>query len=199
MAARTRCPVCGCNNADARRPASWTYEHCGLTGVVLEGKGVVLTDCDDCGEQTTTIEDEVQLADVIGMSLLTGGPGMTGEELRYLRTLYEMTQEEFAAAIGRGRRETIADWEARGTERVFKAPFDELNLRAVLMAMYSSKVIASEYCRLSPRHIKEFETAARTFIGRVGELVTGCGGRGPLILRRSAESGDWSSIVHAAV
>lgn len=191
MAVRKRCPVCGSADVRVESPSRYEYGYCGLSGVVLEGDAVALTECDKCGESTSTIHNEVQLLQVIGLTVVLAGPGLTGEELAYLRSLFEFSQEDLSRAIGRSRRETIADWEAHGTERIFRAPFDELNLRVVLMALFRSKVIESKWCCLSAQHLEQFSKATATIIARVDELLTASPGHGPLNVRRTASTGEW--------
>ena len=74
--------------------ADLLYEHAGLSRVVLVGRGVEVVDCPACGLRVERVADEQQLLQVLGLALLIKDPGMTGEELRYLRTLYGMTQAE---------------------------------------------------------------------------------------------------------
>lgn len=193
--ARTRtCPLCGSPEARFEHPARYEYDHCGLTGVFLEGNAVELTECDKCGEGTSMIYNEVQLMDYLGLVILLSGPGLTGEEIAYLRSLYRMSQEDLATAIGRSRRETIADWEARGTQPVFRAPFDELNLRVVLMSLFQKKVVESKWCCLAPRHLDQFHAARRDFISRVDEMLTPREPHGPRSLRRIKSSGEWAAV-----
>lgn len=190
----TGCPICGSSDVRVECPPRYALDHCGLSGVFLEGNGVVLTDCDACGEQTSTIRNEAQLLQCLGLMIILSGPGLTGEELGYLRSLYEMSQEDLATAIGRSRRETIADWEARGTQPVFRAPFDELNLRVVLMSLFQTKVVESKWCCLAPRHLDQFHAARRDFIARVDQMLTPREPHGPRRLKRVKSSGEWAAV-----
>ncbi len=120
MAPTRRCPNCGSTRVNLEQPSRYEFDWSGLSGVVLAGDGVVLLDCEECRESTTTIRNLPQLLQVIGLALVLGGPGLTGQELAYLRSLFEISQGELARATGRGRRETIADWEARGAAPIFR-------------------------------------------------------------------------------
>lgn len=190
MHPRNRCPACGSKRARFEYPADYHYFHCGLTGVHLFGQGVVLTDCPDCHESTTTILGEMQLLQAIGLALVLGDPGLTGEQLRYVRKILEMTQDELASAIGKGRRETVAEWEAREQAPVFRTPYEELGLRAILMALFEARVIASEYCCLSTKHVAEFRRGAEGFVARAGRIAEERTEARALRIRRRRD-GDW--------
>ena len=192
MDSKQKCRLCGSLDAHVETPPDFTYEHSGLTGVHLFGKGVEIIDCPACHTKSTTVLHEAQLLQVLGMAVVLGGPGLTGEQLKYVRKLFGMTQEELARAVGKNRRETVAEWEAAGRLRLFESPFDELGLRVLLMSLFVSKVIESEYCCLSPRHKGEFAQAAATFVERAGRMVGEPEGRRPLTMRRHARTNDWS-------
>ena len=198
MASRQRCPVCGSPNARTERPPRYEYTYCGLSGVVLEGDAVVLTGCDHCGESTSMIQNEAQLLQVIGLAIVLSGPGLTGEELAYLRSLCGISQEDLARAIGRSRRETIADWEGRGSGRVFQKPFDELNLRVVLLSLFKQRVVDSRWCCLSARHLAQFQEATASFVAHVGDLLATAPVHAPLRLRRTATTGEWRPSIRRA-
>jgi DNA-binding XRE family transcriptional regulator len=192
MASKQKCRLCGSLDAHVETPADFTYHHSGLTGVHLFGKGVEIIDCPVCHSKTTTVLHEAQLLQVLGMAIVLAGPGLTGEQLKYVRKLFGMTQDELARAVGKKRRETVAEWEAAGRLRLFETPFDELGLRVLLMALFVSKVIESEYCCLSPRHKSEFAQAAATFVERARGMVGGREVTKPISIRRHARTDDWS-------
>ena len=108
MAPNRRCPNCGSTRVTLERPSRYAFDWCGLSGVVLVGDGVVVSDCAECRETTTTIRNLPQLLQVIGLALVLGGPGLTGQDLAYLRSLFEISQGELARATGRGSRADAA-------------------------------------------------------------------------------------------
>lgn len=191
MAPTRRCPHCGSTRVNRDQPSRYAFDWSGLSGVVLAGDGVVVLDCEECRETTTTIRNLPQLLQVIGLALVLGGPGLTGQELAYLRSLFEISQGELARATGRGRRETIADWEARGAAPIFRTAFEELSLRVVLMSLFRSRVVASKWCCLSARQIAQFQEATASFVVRVEDALAAPPGHGPLELRRTSSTGEW--------
>ncbi len=150
MATRKRCPVCGSNKVEFFYPAEYEYKECGLSGVILMGRGVRRSNCSDCGQKTTRIIMEQQLLQLIGLALLINAGDMRGEDLRYLRRMFGMTQKELATQIGTGRRETVAEWEAR--ERAFDTKFDEMGRRLVLLHLFRSEVLDSDHNFLDDAH-----------------------------------------------
>jgi DNA-binding transcriptional regulator YiaG len=177
-------------------PRDYPYDHCGLTSVHLVGMGVVITDCADCKQKTTTILQEAQLLQVLGMSIVMGRPGITGEQLRYLRKLFEMTQDELANSLGKGRRETVAEWEAMGKKRLFKTPYEEIGLRVILMSLFMARVLESEFNCLSLQHMAEFANAASTFVERASKLVAEREKNEPIKIRRQSRRADWFTTTH---
>lgn len=192
MASRGKCPVCGSTNVRVEHPKQYLYDHCGLTGVHLIGKGVVVTECASCKETTTTILQEAQLLQVLGMAIVLGGPGITGEQLRYLRKLFEMTQDELSRSIGKGRRETVAEWEAREQKRLFKTPYEELSLRVILMSLFIARVVNSEFCCLSLQHKTEYANAAVRFVERASQMVKDRDKACSIEVRRNNLRTDWA-------
>jgi len=191
---KTRCPACGSTNVRIESPADYHYDHCGLTGVHLLGMGVVLTTCSACKQKTTTILQEAQLLQVLGMAIVIGRPGMTGEQLRYLRRLFEMTQDELARSLGKGRRETVAEWEAMGKKRLFKSPYEEIGLRVILMSLFMARVLESEFNCLSMRHKAEYANAASTFVERASKSVAERDRNKSIEIRRQSRRADWSTM-----
>jgi len=162
---KSRCPVCGSTKVNKSTPDRFKYENCGLSDVVLIGEdAVTITKCPDCEQTTTMIPQEQQLLQVIGLSLLDTQPGMSGEQLRYLRTLFEMSQADFAREMGKGRRETISEWER--LDRIHSDADDELVLRLRLLDLYRRRVIESDHCFLADPHKERFLKMVETFVER---------------------------------
>jgi transcriptional regulator with XRE-family HTH domain len=85
----------------------YRYTECGLDNVVLVG----LAECkDDRGEECVTIPRINKLHEAIAMSILKRHGGMTGAELKFLRTLMGMTQAELGRIVNRDA-QTIGRWE----------------------------------------------------------------------------------------
>lgn len=163
MAVNRRCPVCGSGKIKVESPSEYHYDHCGLSNVTLVGRGAVrIVHCRECGHVTTTVRDEQQLLQSLGLILLQQPPGMTGEELRYLRRLFGMTQAEMADALELPRRATVADWERK--ERIFANSRDEITPRVFLIELFRRKVIESDHCFLLPPHVAQFESFAQSFV-----------------------------------
>lgn len=193
MAPKNRCPACGASQVRVTYPPDCLYEHSGLTGVRLIGKGVAQTACASCGEVTTTVLQEAQLQQVLGMAIVLGGAGITGEQLRYLRRLFDMTQDDLARAIGKGRRETVAEWESRERARLFRVPYDELSLRVVLMSLFRERVVQSEFCCLSSRHKSDFGHAAAAFVEQAASFARQVDCPTPALrVRRQGPLADWA-------
>jgi len=193
---KTKCPACGSTNVRIENPRDYLYDHCGLTRVHLVGMGVMIADCAACKQKTTTILQEAQLLQVLGMAIVMGRPGITGEQLRYLRKLFEMTQDELAQSLGKGRRETVAEWEAMGRKRLFKSPYEEIGLRASVMSLFMARVLESEFNCLSLQHKAEYANAVSTFVERTSNLMTERDRNKPIEIRRQSRRSDWSTTTH---
>lgn len=168
MAAREKCPVCCSADIRVQTPSPYHYEHAGLSNVVLVG-GVTVTECASCGSVVTRVEKEPQLLEVLGLMVL-GRPGaLKGEELRYLRALFGMTQAEMASALGISRRATIAGYEAQA--RVFKGKMDEIGLRVLLIGLFRKQIIEAEFSSLSDLHRKQFRSLENSFTAKAHALV----------------------------
>ena len=137
---------------------------------------------------------EQQLIQVVGLSILTDGPGITGDQVRFLRTLFESTQKEFADAIGK-RRATIAEWEAKGGKRVFSKPFDEIGLRMFLMHEFTERVIKSDYCHLSEGQVKDFFGFASSFLQDLQKLLDEKKKPRKIAVSRPKRSRSWQTSV----
>jgi transcriptional regulator with XRE-family HTH domain len=169
MASRKLCPVCSSQNIRVEYPPEYNYEDAGLSGVVLRGRGVQITRCGDCGNETSLVRDEQQLLQVLGLSLLVGPPGLTGEGLRYLRTLFGISQAALAKELCIPRRETIAEWEAKS--RIFSRPHEEIGLRIFLLELYRKNVVGSEYCFLVPEQVAAFDKFVMEFVTNVTRVL----------------------------
>lgn len=85
----------------------YRYKASGLDNVILVG----LPECrDDDGESCITIPHINLLHKAIATSIVRRRGGMSGQELRFLRTLMGMTQAELAQKVSRDA-QTIGRWE----------------------------------------------------------------------------------------
>ncbi len=191
MVAMNRCPVCGSSDVAKEIPEAYRYTEAGLSGVTLIGRGVSVTRCRECRIVTTVVQDEQQLLQAIGLSLVLGPPGMTGEELRFLRSMYGMTQAELAAALGLPRRETVADWERK--DRIFKRVVDEVFLRLILLSRFRDEVIDSDHCFLVEDQVRAYRDHARSFVERAEDLLHDNRQPAPLRIRHRPRKKIWFS------
>ena len=91
----------------ARAMQRYHYTECGLDNVILEGVTFV-KDAD--GEETICIPRINQLHKVIAKGIINRPAGMSGKELRFLRTEMGMTQAQLAELLHRDA-QSIARWE----------------------------------------------------------------------------------------
>lgn len=107
----------------------YRYTASGLDNVVLVG----LPECvDDEGETCVTIPNINQLHEAIAKSILTRPNGMSGQELKFLRTLMGMTQAELAKIVNRDT-QTIGRWERNETE-------NEQNAEAIIRLVAAERL-----------------------------------------------------------
>jgi transcriptional regulator with XRE-family HTH domain len=76
----------------------YRYSECGLDHVVIEGLTMIV---DDDDETAVTIPNMNGLHRAIALGIVRKRTGMTGRELRFLRTEMGMTQAELAAIVHR--------------------------------------------------------------------------------------------------
>jgi transcriptional regulator with XRE-family HTH domain len=100
------------NGKDAAM-GEYRYTECGLDNVFIEGINVLI---DDGDEKSTTIPNINALHRVIAHGIVSRKSGMSGKELRYLRTEMGMTQAQVAKIVHREPL-TISRWE-RGEDNI---------------------------------------------------------------------------------
>lgn len=86
---------------------SYHYTECGLQNVMIDGLEFVV---DDAGDEIITIPAVNELHRVIALGIVTHKHGMSGEELRFLRTEMGFTQAELAAVVHHDK-QSIGRWE----------------------------------------------------------------------------------------
>ena len=89
------------NNKDYR------YTECGLDNVFIEGLEVVTN---DHGEELFCVPNVLSLHKMIASAIISNKTGMSGQELRFLRTEMGYTQEQLAGIL-KNDRATIGRWE----------------------------------------------------------------------------------------
>lgn len=83
------------------------YTECGLSNVFISG---IRTEKDDDGDEIITIPAINELHEVIALAIVTHSSGMSGEELRFLRSEMGLTQAQLAATVNRDK-QSIGRWE----------------------------------------------------------------------------------------
>ncbi|MBD8651461.1 helix-turn-helix domain-containing protein [Rhizobium sp. CFBP 13726] len=83
------------------------YTECGLTNVFIAGIEVQV---DDDGDEVITIPAVNELHMVIADGIVRHEKGITGEELRFLRTEMGLTQAELAGFVNRDK-QSVGRWE----------------------------------------------------------------------------------------
>ena len=89
------------------RMKTYRYTECGLDNVFLEGVDVLQ---DDQGDEVYCIENILELHKMIAHAIISRHGGLSGPELRFLRTEMGLTQEELAKRLS-CTRVTISRWE----------------------------------------------------------------------------------------
>lgn len=85
----------------------YRYDECGLDNVILVGLDVCH---DDEGSEVITIKHINVLHAAIVQAIATKPTGLTGREVRFIRTELGMTQAEFASNLGK-EAQAVARWE----------------------------------------------------------------------------------------
>lgn len=84
------------------------YQECGLRGVTLVG--VIVRQCDKCGEHEVAIPNLEGLHRAIARSLAQRHSALLGPEVRFLRKWLGHSGQDFAALMG-VTAETVSRWE----------------------------------------------------------------------------------------
>ncbi len=83
------------------------YKECGLDNVFIEGINICI---DDDGDEVITISAVNELHKAIALGIVSHEHGISGEELRFLRTEMGYTQAELAIFVHNDK-QTIGRWE----------------------------------------------------------------------------------------
>ncbi len=87
--------------------ATHHYTESGLNNVFIEGMPIEI---DDDGDETITVPAINELHKVIALGIVSHEKGMSGAELRFLRTEMGKTQQELAVLVHRDK-QSIGRWE----------------------------------------------------------------------------------------
>lgn len=165
---KTTCPYCGSKDATESQPTSYDYKESGLDNVVLTS-GVTRTKCPKCKRQFVSINNELQLLQVLAIAILARPGFISGKELRFIRQQCHLTQEQLAKGLGIGRRPTIAEWESSGRPRRERG--SEILLRLSLLSAFRQMLDIEGNSHLAPAHIdglRSFEEQfTRKFLGYI--------------------------------
>jgi DNA-binding transcriptional regulator YiaG len=136
---------------------------------VLLRNAVIQTRCKDCSEEMTAIPDEDALYRAAALARVMIPVQLGAREVRFLRNTLEMTQAEFAEAVGIGSAETISRWEngVRG-----HGAFTEKSIRYGVYALLHKRVPAADYdseaiARMQIRTLPEGRSLAPLVFERV--------------------------------
>ena len=83
------------------------YTECGLLNVYIEG---IAVEVDDDGDEIITIPAVNELHRVIAFGIVSHAKGISGDELRFLRTEMGLTQAELSNLVHRDK-QSIGRWE----------------------------------------------------------------------------------------
>lgn len=87
--------------------SSHHYTECGLLNVYIEG---IAVEVDDDGDEIITIPAVNELHHVIALGVVSHEKGISGDELRFLRSEMGFTQAEMAQLVHRDK-QSIGRWE----------------------------------------------------------------------------------------
>lgn len=100
------CVVCG--GRLVKKGGTYPYDECGLQGVTLVG--VVVRECEKCGEREVAIPNIEGLHRCIARSLAARRSTLLGPEARFLRKWLGYSGQDFARLMGITP-ETVSRWE----------------------------------------------------------------------------------------
>ncbi len=114
-----------------------------LGGVVATLRNAVLVHrCAECGDEFIEVPDMQTLVKAVAFARAQIPVQFSGNDIRFFRRVFDMTQTEFAAAMGLDSAETISRWEhnARGV-----GAYSEKLLRHNVCALLYKDVPAADY------------------------------------------------------
>jgi DNA-binding XRE family transcriptional regulator len=143
----------------SRELKRYHYRESGLDNVYLGG--VTIEACPSCGLDLLIVPREQQVLQVIALVLLSKPLGLSGPEMKYLRTICRLTQADLAARLGLGRRETVAE---RETEAVAMTREADFWFRAVILGRFTEILAEPKRCFLTPAHRRHLRALKSRFL-----------------------------------
>ncbi len=141
-----------------------------LGGVVATLRNAVRVHrCADCGEELIEIPEMQDLVKAVALARAQVPVQLSGNDIRFFRRVFDMTQAEFAAAMGLDSAETISRWEnnVRGIgghiEKLLRHNVCALLYKSVPAAEYDPETVA----RLHIRPLGSGETLPPIVVDRV--------------------------------
>lgn len=141
-----------------------------LGGVVATLRNAVLVHrCTACGEELTEIPAMQDLVKAVALARAQIPVQFSGNDIRFFRRVFDMTQADFAAAMGLDSAETISRWEnnKRGvggySERLLRYDLCALLYKSVPAADYDPETVA----RMRIRPLAAGETLPPIVVERV--------------------------------
>ena len=133
-----------CHSCGARWVTSVLPEHAETFGdlTVILRNAVLLHCCPECGEEMTEIPEPRNLYRAAALARVMLPVQLSAKDIRCLRTVFDMTQAEFADAIGFDSAETISRWE-NGVRGI--GGYTEKLLRYAVYALLHKSVPAAAY------------------------------------------------------
>jgi putative zinc finger/helix-turn-helix YgiT family protein len=160
-----------CHSCGTRLVTSVLPEHTETFGslTVVLRNAVLLHRCAECGEEMTEIPEPQKLYQAAALARVMLPVQLSAKDIRFLRTVFDMTQTQFAEAIGFDSAETISRWEngVRGT-----GGYAEKLLRFAVHARLHKAVPAADYdpddiARMQIRQFRESEALPTLVVTRV--------------------------------
>lgn len=162
-----RCLSCGKSCTETTIRPEHTEDLGGV--VVILRNAVLVHHCRECGEELIEIPDMQQLVRAAALARAQTPVQLSGNDIRFFRRVFDMTQPEFATTMGLDSAETISRWEnnVRGV-----GGFAEKLLRHNLCALLHKDVPAADYdpetvTRMRIRPLRPGETLPPIMAGRV--------------------------------
>ena len=134
------CNACGTGRLETSVLTEHTEDLGGIT--VTLRNAVLLHHCQLCNEEMTEIPDARELYKAVALKRVMLPVQLTGSDIRFMRAVFDMTQAQFAEAVGMDNAQTISRWE-NGVRGV--GGYADKLVRYVIHARLHKAVPASDY------------------------------------------------------
>lgn len=155
-----KCPLCGALTATAVE-GLYHYTQSGLSWVYLDG--VEQVHCPECDDTLVSIPNEDKLLEVIAKTILEEMRPLQAQEIRFLRSLLNWTQDRLASELAL-RRLAVVNWESGKAKVGFR---NDLVLRAVWLRAFLEMKREDGCGVLKPEHL----TKLTEMITKLGDAV----------------------------